>query len=49
MAVINIRDVPEDLYIRAKIYAVKKRFTLKALVIAALKEYLDRHEGKGGE
>ena len=48
MAVINIRDVPEGLYIRAKIHAIKKRITLKALVINAIQEYLDRHEKEGG-
>jgi plasmid stability protein len=46
MATVYIRNFPEGLHIRAKIHALKKKTTLRELTIKALKEYLDRHEGK---
>jgi len=47
MATLYVRDVPADLHTRVKIQAIKERMTLQALVLKALEEYLDRHEGKG--
>jgi len=45
MATVNMRDFPEDLHIRAKLQAVKERTTLKAIIIKALTEYLERVGG----
>ena len=42
MAVMNIRNFPEDLQHRAKVQAVIERITLKELVIKALEEYLKK-------
>ena len=47
MAVINIRNVPDDLHTRVKVQAAKERIPLRELVMKALEEYLDRNEGKG--
>lgn len=41
---IYIRNFPEGLYIRVKVHVLRKRTTLREVVIKALKEYLDRHE-----
>ena len=48
MAVINIRGVPDDLHIRVKVQAARESIPLRELVIKALEQYLDRHEGKEG-
>ena len=45
MAIIYMRDFPEDLHLRAKLRAVKEKTSLKAIVIKALEEYLKKVEG----
>ena len=45
MATVYLRDFPEDLHHRAKVYAVKEKTTLKALIIKALTEYLKKVGG----
>ena len=45
MAVINIREVPDDLHTRVKVQAAKERITLRELVIRALEEYLKKVGG----
>ena len=45
MAVINIREVPDDLHTRVKVQAAKERTTLRELVIRALEEYLKKVGG----
>jgi predicted HicB family RNase H-like nuclease len=42
---INLRDVPEDLHLRAKVQATKEGLSLKALVIRLLEEYLKKVGG----
>ncbi len=42
MAVMNLRDVPDDLHRRAKAKAAMEGISLKALVIKALEEYLKK-------
>jgi plasmid stability protein len=44
---IIIRNFPEDLHYRAKVFAAVHNTTMKDLVIKALEEYLDRNEKKG--
>jgi len=48
MAVLNIRDVPEDLQVRVKVQAALERIPIKQLVVKALEEYLKKAERKGG-
>jgi hypothetical protein len=45
MAVMNLRNFPEELQHRAKVQAAVERMTLKDLVIKALEEYLKRKKG----
>ena len=45
MAVINIREVPDDLHTRVKVQAAKERITLRELVIRTLEEYLKKVGG----
>ena len=45
MAIMNLRDFPDDLHRRAKAKAAMEGISLKALVIKALEEYLKK---KGG-
>ena len=45
--IVQMRNFPEDLHRRAKVFAAQNDTTVKAVVIKALTEYLDRHEGKG--
>jgi plasmid stability protein len=45
---IIIRNFPGDLHRRAKVFAAQNDTTIKEVVIKALEEHLDRHEGKGG-
>ena len=47
MKAIIIRNFPEDLHYRVKVFAAVHSTTIKDLVIKALEEYLDRHEKKG--
>lgn len=42
MAVINLRDVPDDVYRQAKIKAATMGITLKELVIRAITEYVKK-------
>ena len=42
---INLRDVSEDLHLRAKVQATKEGLSLKALVIRLLEEYLKKVGG----
>jgi hypothetical protein len=44
---IYVRDVPDDLYFRVKVQALREKTTLRQLVFKALHEYLDRHEKRG--
>ena len=44
--VVMMKGFPEDLHHRVKVFAAIHSTTIKAVVIKALKEYLDRHEGK---
>ena len=47
MKAIIIRNFPEDLHYKAKVFAAVHNTTMKDLVIKALEEYLDRNEKKG--
>lgn len=42
MAVMFIRDFPEELHHKAKVQAALERTSLKALIAKALQEYLER-------
>ena len=42
MAIMNLRDMPDDLHRRAKVQAAMEGITLKDLVIKALEEYLKK-------
>jgi len=42
LAVINLRDVPDDVYRQAKIKAATMGITLKELVIRAITEYVKK-------
>lgn len=46
MSVMNIKDFPEDIHREAKIAAVKEGRSLKAWLIEAMKEKLERDKGK---
>ncbi|NIN00009.1 MAG: hypothetical protein GTO24_18635 [candidate division Zixibacteria bacterium] len=46
MATINLRNMPEDIYRKAKVQAAYEGISLKGLIIKALTEYIDRREGK---
>ena len=45
MATVYLREFPKDLHKRAKLQAVKEEITLKAIIIKALTEYLERVGG----
>ncbi len=45
MAVLNLRDFPEDLQRKAKAEAALMGITLKELIIRALTEYLKKKKG----
>jgi predicted HicB family RNase H-like nuclease len=45
MAVINLKDFPDELHRRTKIQAAKEGSTIKALIIKALEEYLKQVGG----
>jgi predicted HicB family RNase H-like nuclease len=38
--------MPEEIYRKAKVCAAEEGISLKALIIKALTEYIDRREGK---
>lgn len=42
MAVMFIRDFPEELHHKGKVQAALERISLKALIAKALQEYLER-------
>jgi predicted HicB family RNase H-like nuclease len=42
MAIMNLRDMPDDLHRRAKAAAAMEGITLKELVIKALEQYLKK-------
>jgi hypothetical protein len=44
MAVINLRDFPDDLHQAAKIKAVMEKTTLREIVIRAISEYVKKPE-----
>lgn len=46
MAIMNLRDMPDDIHRRAKAKAAMEGITLKELVIKALKEYLKKKKRK---
>ena len=46
MKAIIIRNFPKDLHHKVKVFAAIHSTTIKEVVIKALTEYLDRHEGK---
>ena len=48
MATINLRDVPEDLHRKAKSEAALEGISLKAFIIKALEEYMNKKK-KGGK
>jgi plasmid stability protein len=43
--IIQIRNFPADLHKRTKIQAAKEETTMKAIIVKALTEYLERAEG----
>jgi predicted HicB family RNase H-like nuclease len=43
--VVMMKEFPDDLHKRAKLQAVKEEITLKAIVIKALTEYLEKVGG----
>jgi predicted HicB family RNase H-like nuclease len=45
MAILNIKDFPDELHRKAKSKAALEGISLKGLIIKALREYLER---KGG-
>ena len=49
MAVIFLRDVPDDLHYRLKVQAAKERTTMKDLLLRLAEEYLEKAERKGGD
>ena len=46
MAVINLRDFPDQLHREAKAKAALEGITLKELILRAVKEYLEKKGGK---
>jgi predicted HicB family RNase H-like nuclease len=46
MAILNLRDIPDDLHRRTKAQAAMEGITIKELVIKALKEYLKKKKGR---
>ena len=49
MAVVNLRDVPDQLVKEAKVQAVWEGITLKDLIIKAVEAYLKASKKKGGK
>jgi predicted HicB family RNase H-like nuclease len=45
MAVISLKDFPDDLHRRTKVQAAKEGISIKALVIKVLTEYLKKVGG----
>ena len=45
MAILNIKDFPEDLHRKAKAEAALMGISMKELIIRALREYLKKKEG----
>ena len=45
MAVISLKDFPDDLHRRTKVQAAKEGISIKALVIKVLEEYLEKVGG----
>jgi predicted HicB family RNase H-like nuclease len=46
MAILNIKDFPDDLHRKAKSEAALEGISLKALFIKAVEEYLKRKKGR---
>ncbi|MBI5578782.1 MAG: 3-hydroxyacyl-CoA dehydrogenase [Deltaproteobacteria bacterium] len=46
MAVINLRDFPDDLHQAAKIRAAMDKTTLREIIIRAIAEYVKKPGGK---
>jgi len=45
MAVISLKDFPDDLHRRTKVQAAKEGITIKGLIIRLLTEYLEKVGG----
>jgi plasmid stability protein len=48
MAMIYLKDFPDDLHHRMKVQAALERTTMKDLIIRLLEEYLDKADRKDG-
>ena len=46
MAILNIKDFPDDLHRKSKSEAALEGISLKAFIIKALEEYLKTKKGK---
>lgn len=44
----NLRGFPSSLHKRLKRFAKKQGRTMTWIILEAVEEYLDKHEGKGG-
>ena len=41
---VNIKDLPVSLWAQVKVLAIQRRVTVKAIVVKALREYLELRE-----
>lgn len=48
MPTLILKDIPAEIHKAAKVRAAQEDITLKALVLKAVEEYLDRGAGKKG-
>ncbi len=48
MPTLILKDIPAELHRAAKVCAAQEGVTLKALILKAVEEYLNRAEKKGG-
>ena len=46
MAILNVKDFPDDIHRKAKSMAALEGISMKALIIKALNEYLAKKETK---
>ena len=49
MAILNVKDFPDDLHRKAKSEAALMGISLKELFIRAVGEFLERQKKKGGD
>jgi len=49
MAMIYLKDFPDDLHTRLKVQAAVEKTTMKDLIIRLIEEYLLKQAGKGKE